>query len=285
MNGHALALLADDFVYLEGLRYRDSGLWVSDMWDRKVLKISDDGSRETVCDVPERPSGIGFLPDGTPLVVSMIDRKVMKIVENQLQLHADLSGLATGELNDLIVDSHGRAYVGNFGFDLFGGEASALADLILIDVDGSFRIVAESFNFPNGMAFLDDERRLVVAETFSHHLTVFDRAADGSLLNRRVHAPLGERTPDGICVDGSGGIWVSSFATGEFVRVLEGGELTDVVTLEGKRAVSCALGGPDGRSLLCSTFAGEIEEIQTCKRAGAVETLRVDVAGVIHARV
>lgn len=280
MNEHSAALLADGFMFLEGPRYREGRLWVADMLDQKVLKIAADGSRVTVCDVPQRPSGLGFLPSGTPLVISMGDRRVMKIVDGRLEPHADLSALATGDLNDMIVDSAGRAYVGNFGYDLFGGGEPEPADLILVDVDGSARVVAEGFNFPNGMVFMDDERRLVVAETYSHRLTIFDRAADGSLSNRRIHAELGDRTPDGICIDRADGIWVACFANDEFIRVVEGGGITDRVAVDGRRAVACALGGADGRTLLCSTYAGTIEDMNSGKRAGALEKVRVDIPGV-----
>jgi sugar lactone lactonase YvrE len=250
------------------------------MWDFKVHKLSAEGEKEEVCTVPNRPSGLGFLKDGTPLVVSMTDRRIYR-VKDGLEPYADLAHLVAADLNDLMMDPQGRAYVGNFGYDLFGGAAAALADLLLVQPDGSARVVASGLNFPNGSVLIDGGRTLVIAETWGNCLTAFDRASDGRLSNRRIYVNLGDRTPDGICVDREDGIWVSSFVTGEFVRYSAGGELTDRIECSGKRAVSCVLGGLDNRTLYCSTFEGAIEDIHNRKRAGAIETVRVEVPGLI----
>ena len=279
MKEYKTTVFADGFMFLEGPRWYKNQLWVVDMMDLKVLRITNEGKAETVCDVPNRPSGLGFLPDGSPLVSSMTDRKVMRIEGGELTPYADLSSLATGDANDILVDREGRVYVGNFGYDMFGGESPALADLILIDTDGSPRIVANDMNFTNGMDLIDEGRTLVVAETWGNCITAFDRAEDGSLSNRRVFADLGDRTPDGICSDVKGGVWVSSIVTGEFLRVVEGGEVTDRIVCEGKRAVACALGGDDRRTLFCLTFKGSLEEIPQCNRVGAIETVQVEIAG------
>lgn len=280
MQEHQTKILADGFGFLEGPRWHNGELWLSDMWDSKVFSVTLDGKRDVVCEVPGRPCGLGFLPDGTPLVVSMNDRKIMRIEKGEISEYADLSSLATGDANDMLVDQKGRAYVGNMGYDLFGGEEAKLADFIVVDPSGTATVAATGLEFVNGIALIDEGRTLVLAETWQSRLLAFDRAADGSLSNRRVFADLGERTPDGICADQKGGIWISSVATGEFLRVVDGGEVTDRVLCEGKRAVACALGGDDGRTLFCLTFEGTVEEIFQFKNAGVIETVRVDVAGV-----
>ena len=276
MNQHTPSLLADGFVFLEGPRWHLGRLWVSDMWGYKAYAVGVDGSRELLFELPERPSGLGFLPDGTPLVVSMANRKLLKWVGGKLELHADLGSLVKADINDMVVDAQGRAYVGNFGYDLLGGEAARPAELIRVDPDGSARQVADGLNFPNGAVIIGG-RTLVVAETFGNTLTAFDLATDGTLSNRRTWAALGERTPDGICLDQGGGIWVASFMTGEFVRVTEGGTVTDVVAVPGKAAVACQLGGADGKTLFCLTYAGTIEDLHQAKAAGAIETVQVAV--------
>lgn len=171
--------------------------------------------------------------------------------------------LVRGDLNDRVVDDRGRIYVGNLGYDFFGDENKALADLIVVEPDGAPRIAVGECDFPNGTVIKYADRTLVVAETWSCRLTAFDRADDGNLSGQHIYADLGARMPDGICIDGEGGIWVSSFNSGEFVRVHEGGEATDRVLCEGKRAVACQLGGRDGRTLFCCTDGGTVEEIHT----------------------
>lgn len=271
--------LVDGFVFLEGPRWHDGRLWVSDMWDRKVYKVAANGAKELVIEVPERPSGIGFMPDGTPLIASMANRKLYKLIGGKLVPHADLLPYTTGDINDMVVDSKGRAYVGNFGSDLFAGEEVKPADLCLVETDGKVRIVAHELVFPNGAVIKDQGKTLVIGETFANRLAAFDIAHDGSLSKRRVYAELGEGTPDGCCLDQQNGIWVASFGTGEFLRVLDGGEITHRIKTEGdRRAVACVLGGDDGRTLFCLTFDGHLDDIKAMKRAGRIETVRVAAA-------
>lgn len=271
--------LADDFVFLEGPRWRGDRLWLSDMWGLAVYTLTTGGAREKIVDVPGRPSGLGFLPDGTPLIVSMSDRRILRFRGGRLELHADLGSLASADVNDLLVDTRGRAWAGHFGSNVFAGEPSRSAELILVEPDGRARIAAKDLAFPNGMVLTDGGSTLVVAETFARQLTAFDVAADGSLGRRRVFASLGEYTPDGICLDQRGAIWVSAFQQGEFLRVEPGGRITHAIGVDGRRAVACQLGGPDGRTLFCLTFAGAADQIASGARKARVEIVRVEVAG------
>lgn len=277
VKNYQLETLADGFVFPEGPRWHQGKLWLSDMWDYGVYRLSLDGTRERIAEVPQRPSGLGFMPDGTPLVVSMVDRRVLKIVNGATVEFADISKVATSDANDLTVAPDGRIYVSNFGYDIFKGAKPCLADIALIEPNGTVRVAAAGVDFPNGMLAVDGGRRLVVAETWTNRLSIYDRAEDGTLHNRRIYAELGTRTPDGICDDRDGGIWVSSFLTDEFIRVAPGGEITARINCAGRRAVACALGGEDGRTLFCLTFDGHIDDIVARKRGGAVETTRVDV--------
>lgn len=280
MGDFSPAVLADGFIFLEGPRWRDGELWFSDMWDHQVKRISPTGEVVAVASVAERPSGLGFLPDGTLLIVSMANRTVYRHEDGKLVVHADLGNTVQADVNDMIVDRDGRAYVGNFGYDLFNDAEPRNAELVLINPDGSHRIVADDLAFPNGMVLTNDGAGLVVAETFGNCLTAFDREPDGSLKNRRVFADLGDYTPDGICLDAEGGIWAASFMTGDFLRVVDGGTITDQFNVgPGKAAVACQIGGPDNRTLYCLTFEGEIEDIAKGERRARIETVNVSIPG------
>ena len=74
--------------------------------------------------------------------------------------HADLSALAPGHLNDMLVDDEGRAWVGNFGFDLFGGEPARSTVLISRRADGTPRHCRPDLAFPNGTVLTPDGRTL-----------------------------------------------------------------------------------------------------------------------------
>ncbi|AQV99140.1 gluconolactonase (plasmid) [Cupriavidus necator] len=270
------SLFADDFIFLEAPRWHDSRLWVSDVFDHTVYALDPNGMREKVCEVPQRPSGLGFLPDGTPIVVSSKDRRLMKIVGHSLVEYSDLSAMAAGDVNDFAVDGQGRIYVGNFGYDYDAGEPRALTSLHRVDRDGTIRVAATGLEFPNGSVIVEGGKTLIVAETWLGRLTAFDIDSEGELGNRRLYAGLGAREPDGICADAAGAIWVACFNTGEFLRVLEGGAITDIIRFDG-RAISCTLGGAEGRQLFCSVYRGTYEELAARKRKGAILTVDVDV--------
>ena len=268
----------DGFVFLEGPRWHDGALWVSDMMAHKIYRIPENSEREVVVEVPKRPSGLGFMPDGTLIVVSMLDRLVYKLVDGELVLHADASGTVNGDLNDMVVDSKGRAYIGNFGYDIFGGGDPATAEIILVDPDGSHRVVADNLECPNGTVISTDGRTLIVAESFAGRLTAFDRADNGDLSNRRIYAEFPGLVPDGMCLDVDGNVWVALFADKKFVQVNQNGEVIATVDVGPDSAIACQLGGDDGRTLFCLIYSGEIDDIAQGKPNARIETARVNAA-------
>jgi sugar lactone lactonase YvrE len=268
--------------YCEGLRWRDNELWWSDFWSRRVCSLGPDGMVKERAYIAGQPSGIGFFPDGTPLVASMLDHLVLKLDGGaHPTVHANASALCVGPGNDMIVDSKGRAYLGSFGFEASYQDPREVkpSALLLVDTDGEVRRVADDLVFPNGMAISRDGRLLVVAETFASRLTAFDIGADGSLRGRRLFADLGDRAPDGVCMDVSGAVWAACPFASEFVRVAEGGEILDVVEVPGRWAVTVALGGQHGDTLFCATAQTTLEEYHAGRASAAIEKLRVDVPG------
>src|SRR5215470_17338669 len=177
-------VLLDGLYFPEGPRWHEGKLWFSDMHGHRVIKLGLDGKAETVVEVPAAPSGLGWLPDGRLLVVSMKDRRLLRLDANGLAQVADLSRLAPFHCNDMVVDAQGRAYVGNFGFDLHGGAAHVPTVLILVLPSGAARVVADDIQFPNGTVITPDGRTLIIGESFGACLTAFDVQADGSLTNR-----------------------------------------------------------------------------------------------------
>ncbi len=274
-----MTVLAEGFVFLEGPRWHDGRLYFSDMWGHAIHAMTEAGVVSRIADVPMRPSGLCFLPDGSLITVSMGDRKLMRVGTNgKLSEYADVSALAQHDINDTVVDSAGNIYVGHFGYDIIQGEEPKPASLILVTPDGRSRVCAPSMSFPNGTVITPDGSTLICAETFASTLTAFDRAADGGLSNRRVWANLGDEHPDGICLDAEGAIWVSCFTSGQFIRVQQGGAVTHRIATPGKRAVACNLGGADGRTLFGLTYEGEIGDISSGARSARIEVCKVEVA-------
>ena len=273
-----LTLLAEGFAFLEGPRWHDGRLWVSDMHDDRVLTVDLAGRREIVVEVPGRPSGLGWLPDGRLLIVSMTDRRLLRLDAGGLSVVADLSGVATFHCNDMVVDARGRAYVGNFGYDFETGEPQRSAALALVFPDGTVRVAADDLAFPNGTVITPDGRTLIVAESFGACLTAFDVASDGTLSRRRVWAALQGAVPDGICLDAEAAIWIASPLSNEVLRVREGGEIAERIPTSAQ-AIACMLGGPDRRMLFVLTAQSFHREECQVQRSARIEVAEVEVPG------
>ncbi len=282
--------MATTTTLLEGLyfgecpRWRDGQLWYSDFYAHAVFRVTPGQAPVKVIDVPNQPSGIGWLPDGRLLIVSMVDRKLLRLEGGTLVEHADLNGLATFHCNDMVVDSVGRAYVGNFGFNLeaFIAERGAgamdeapTAALIRVDPDGSVHEAAAGIRFPNGSVITPDGRTFILAETMGRVLTAFDIAPDGALSNRRTWADTGRALPDGICLDAEGAIWIANPAAPECLRIAEGGEVLDRVETS-QPSFACMLGGDDGKTLFVVTAPGS-GSVAEKEPKGRIETARVAV--------
>ena len=272
-------IVATDIAFGEAPRWHDGAFWWSDMHGDRVQRLSASGI-ETVCDVPMQPSGLGWLPDGRLLVVSMADKRVLRReADGSLVTHADLSELAPRRLNDMTVDRQGGAYVGNFGFELDPQEAPAPTVLCRVDPGGGVRVVADELMFPNGMVLSEDGKVLVVAETYGARLSAFDVAEDGALSNRRVWAQLADgAVPDGICLDAAGAIWVASPTTHVCLRVREGGEVLERIPT-GRGAYACMLGGEERRTLYVCTADSHDPARQRRERNGRIEAFTVAVPG------
>lgn len=271
--------LADGLCFGEGPRWHAGALWLSDMHAHQVIKVTEQGSITQIVDVPNQPSGLGWLPGGDLLIVSMLDRSILRFDGKHLQCHADLSQLASFHCNDMVVDGQGRAYVGNFGFDLAAREKPRPAELICVEPDGSARIAADELMFPNGTVITPDGTTLIVAETFGTRLSAFDINTNGDLCNRRVWAELPRgAVPDGICLDTDGGVWSASPTTCECIRQIEGGEITHRVEVD-QGAFACMLGGADGTTLYILT--ADSSDPAECKanRQGRIDYCEAPFAG------
>jgi sugar lactone lactonase YvrE len=270
--------LLEGLTFPEGPRWRDGRLWFSDFYSHRVIALDLKGKAETIVSVPQQPSGLGWRPDGTLLIVSMLDRKLMRLEGKVLREVADLSGLASGPCNDMVVDSEGRAYVGNFGFNRHLGEPERTTCIVRVDLDGRATQAVDDLMFPNGTVITPDGKTLIVGETFVHRLTAFDVAANGTLSRRRVWAEAPGCFPDGMCLDAEGAIWVADARGQRVVRVLEGGRIAQTISTGKQGTYACMLGGDDRRTLFLCTSSGSGPAMAE-KRDGKIETVRVDVPG------
>jgi sugar lactone lactonase YvrE len=247
-------------VLLQGLtigespRWHEGRLWVCNWGAAEVVAIDLDGSRQRMLDAPTAiPFCIDWQPDGDLLLVSGNEgRLVRQGADGALHPHADLRGISRGSWNEIVVDGRGNTYANGVGFDMMAGEPFAPGVVAQVAPDGTARLVADGMAFPNGMAVSPDNATLLVAESYANQLTAFDILADGDLNNRRVWADLGDGVPDGICIDAEGAVWYADVPNRRCVRVAEGGDVLETLTLD-RGCFACMLGGPDGTTLFMLT--------------------------------
>jgi len=281
----SLETLVDGGAFFECPRWRDGRLWVSDFWRYQVLAIAPDGTAETVAEVPGSPTGLGWLPDGTLLVVSMADRKLLRVEDGTTVEHADLGAHSAPQANDMVVDAAGRAYIGTV--DFMAWDEQPATNLLRVDADGAVGVAADGLSFPNGAVITPDGSTLIVAESWAQRLTAFDIRSDGSLTGRREWAGFASApaetewtcAPDGLALDAEGAVWVADAANKRALRVREGGEIVEEIGAGDLDVLACALGGDDGRTLfLCTTPDHRLMPDEAARtRPARILTCRVDV--------
>ena len=288
-------VVLDRLGFAEAPRWHDDRLWVSDFYGHRVYSASPSGADLRVeAEVPQQPSGLGWLPDGRLLIVSMLDQRVLRREHTgELAIHAELGGLITGCANDMVVARDGKAYVSSFGFDMAAGDPLQPSVIVCVEPDGTAKVVADDVWFGNGMA-ITEKNELIVAESFGNRISMFDLRSDGSGRNRRSFAEFGPLpptvdiasvlpalavTPDGCCVDAEGALWVADPIHGRALRVREGGEILDVIE-PGMFVFACMLGGLDG----CELFLCTAADNDPVSRAAAFDATVISTrVGVPHA--
>ena len=273
----------------EGPRWRDGRLWFSDMHGHRVISTDLVGDVRTEAELlDDEPSGLGWLADGRLIVVAMETQQLRRVEpDGTISLHADLSAIARGSLNDMIVASDGIAYVGDMGARIHEGGERRPGQTIAVRPDGSWFVAADDLESPNGHVLTPDERVLLIAESAAARVTAFDRAPDGTLSNRRVYADLQPSPdgppfapPDGICLDAEGAVWVADPIGARVFRALPGGETMEEHRFPGLIPVACVLGGTDRRTLLiCAASDWKRDEVLKAP-TGVILAIDVEHAGV-----
>jgi sugar lactone lactonase YvrE len=263
--------LAHGFCFGEGPRWFEGLLWFSDMLGEAVHTSNMAGSLTTLPLPGHSPSGLGFRPDGTLLIVSAENRLVLRYDGETVEPIADLSELAPANLGDMVIDDAGRAYIGS--------QASQGGTIIRLDLDDSAIVVAADLDFPNGMVITPGRKTLILAESIGRRLTAFSIDDNGGLTDRRVFADKLDGPPDGITLDAEGGVWAAMTLAHQFERITEGGAVTDRIDMGDRVAVACALGGPERRTLFLLSSTDAYPQRLVGTRLSRLDAVLVDVPG------
>ena len=257
----------------ESPRWHENRLWFSDWGAQEIVAVDTDGNSEVVIRTPfGLPFCIDWLRDGRLLVVSGRESLLLRRErDGSLVTHANLRSISDKGWNEIVVDGRGNIYIN-------GGPGI----IALVTPDGSARQVADGIAFPNGMAVMPDNSTLIIAESHGKKLTAFDIKVDGSLSNRRVWADLGGGAPDGICIDADHAVWYADVPNKRCVRVREGGEVLQTVSVD-RGCFACMLGGVDKRTLfIVATEWRGMEKIAEVAQArtGRVLTTEAPAPGI-----
>jgi sugar lactone lactonase YvrE len=288
-------VLLDGLVFGEGPRWHDDALWFSDMHAGQVHRVRVDPSDGTqlIDDTivaefhDDTPSGLGWLPDGSLIVVAMESQRLMRVDANGvITQHADCSHLARGSLNDMIVSRDGTAYVGDMGSHIFADhpDHSVAGQTFRVTAAGDVSVAADDLRSPNGHVLTPDERTLYVAESGGGRITAFSIAPDGTLSDQRLFAALppaeGQRIapPDGICLDVEGAVWAADPIGGRLLRAHEGGDVSVDIPIDGV-PVAVVLGGAERRTLYACVADDWRRDALRAKRSGRILAMPVTVPG------
>lgn len=274
-----MRLLTENIAFAESPRWHGGRLWFSDVHNYALKTVDLEGVVETVAAVSGRPAGMGFVRNGRLLLATALDRKLSWVgADGELELACSLAGVAKGPLNDMVVDGNGHAYVGDIGFNFAAGETPRPGRVILYRERHLPRVAAEDVVFPNGCAVTPDGAHYYVCETLAKRVTRFTIDDDGSLRQREVFAEV-PNSPDGLCLDAEGCLWIGQPEGGCFLRLAPNGAVERVLEAPAPFAVACVLGGEARRQLFLCSADTDLERLSQGISSGRIDVLDVDVAG------
>ncbi|MGC2486917.1 MAG: SMP-30/gluconolactonase/LRE family protein [Acidimicrobiales bacterium] len=282
-------IVREGLSFGEDPHWHEGRLWYSDFYRHGIYSIDAAGDERLEHVVLAQPSGLGWLPNGDLLCVSMTDHLVLRFSGDHPSVFCDISAYCGFWANDMVTSSSGVSYVGNFGIDLdvmlrdVGAQAMLesplpTTNLVVIGPEGGVLQVVPDLVFPNGTVISPDGTTLIVGETLACRLSAFDIARDGTLSNRRVWAQMDSIYTDGMCLDDEGQVWLANAIAPQCLRVKEGGEITGVVGTS-QVSFACMLGGEDRRSLYIMTAPTSDRFKIADVLLGRIEVAQVAVSG------
>jgi len=266
--------LATGFVFTEGpLWHPDGFYYFVDVRSSMLYRLTPGRPHEVVREKTGGGNGTTFDLQGRLVLCEGENRRVTRTAgDGRIEVLMDrFEGKRLNRPNDVVCRSDGSIYFTDPGLRVPLGERELpYAGVYRVAPDGTQSLVAD-FEYPNGLAFSPDERRLYVANTrWAQYIHVLELDAAGKMMRRRIFADMSsdetDGVPDGMKVDVEGRVYCTG-PGGTWVFAPDGSRLGIIRTPE--VPANLAFGGPDLKTLFFTART-------------SVYTMRVKVAGQPH---
>jgi sugar lactone lactonase YvrE len=162
-------------------------------------------------------------------------------------------------MNDGGCDPQGRFWCGSMAYD--SDARPDAGSLWRVEPDGSFATVLTGLGISNGLDWSEDGATAFYVDRPTGRIDAFTfDGATGELSERRPFVEIDRASgmPDGLTIDGEGGVWVALWEGGAVRRYAPDGTLDAVVTLPCGLVTACTFGGPDLDELFITTSRHEL---------------------------
>jgi len=181
--------------------------------------------------------------------------------------------------NDGKCDAAGRLWVGTMHVD------AKLHEGALYRFDGELQKMLSNTSISNGICWSVDHRKMYYIDSLDYHVKVFDfDVVSGSISNSRVIIEMEEPgwTPDGMCIDEDGMLWVAIWGGCCVNRYdPDTSALIGQVLLPAPHVTSCAFGGNEMKTLMITTARADLnaEQLQQFPLSGSLFYIDTDIKG------
>jgi sugar lactone lactonase YvrE len=265
----------------EGVLWDAAGqrVWFVDIKGRRIHRCAHDGSGRQSWDAPGQVSFIVPAADGG--MVCALEDGLYRFVESTggfaplVKVEADETG---NRFNDGHVDAAGHLWFGSMH------DAEEAPTGVLYRFDGAaVARMDDGYVITNGPAVSPDGGTLYHTDTLQKRVYAFDRAADGSLSNKRLFVEITDGGyPDGMAVDADGCLWVATFGGWRIDRFDAGGAKVGAVAFPCANVTKLAFGGADLRTVYATTARKGLsgQELLEQPLAGGLFTFRAETPGL-----
>jgi gluconolactonase len=246
--------LATGFVFTEGPLWHPEGFYYFvDVRASMLYRIAPGRAHEVVREKTGGGNGTTFDLEGRLVLCEGDNRRVTRRgADGRFEVLVDrYEGKRLNRPNDVACKSDGSLYFTDPGLRVpFAEREVEHAGVYRVAPDGTVSLVAD-FEYPNGLAFSPDERKLYVANTrWAQYIHELELDAHGRMVRRRIFADMSsdetDGVPDGMKVDVEGRVYCTG-PGGTWVFAPDGARLGIIRTPE--VPANLAFGGPDLRTL------------------------------------